>query len=87
MSPAMARYTITRLCHDFIEMIKAKTDPNPEVVRNIFTDMAKELVGTHPVFDVNIDSDQRYSFLTFHEDGGEPGDLEHLQVHQGKIPV
>ena len=67
-------------------MIKVKTEPNPEVVRKTFTDMAKELVGTHLTFDVKIDSDKRYSFLTFHEDGGEPGDLEHLQVHQGKSP-
>jgi len=82
----MAQYTVTRLCQDFIEMIKAKTESNPVVVRKTFRDMAKELVGTHPTFDVKIDSDQRYSFLTCHENGGEPGDLEHLEVHQGKSP-
>lgn len=87
MSPATSQYTVSRLCQDFIGIIQAKTGPNPEVVRNIFTDVAKELIGTHLIFDVTEDSDRRYSFLTFHEDGGEPGDFEHLQVNQGKIPI
>jgi hypothetical protein len=86
VSPATAQYTVSRLCKGFIRIIQAKTEPNPEVVRNVFTGVAKELIGTHPIFDVTEDSDKRYSFLTFHEDGGEPGDLEHLQVHQGKSP-
>ena len=53
VSPATAQYTVSRLCQDFIGMIEAKTEPNPEVVRKVFTDLAKELIGTHPIFDVN----------------------------------
>jgi len=86
VSSATAQYTVSKLCQEFIGMIQAKTEPNPEVVRNVFKDMAKELIGTHLIFDVTEDSDKRYSFLTFHEDGGEPGDLEHLRVNQGKSP-
>ena len=85
--PAAAQYTVYMLCNDFIGMIEEKTKPNPEVIRKAFQEMAKNLIGTHPVFDVRENSDKYFSFLTFHDDGGEPGDLEHIRVNQGKSPI
>jgi hypothetical protein len=65
-------------------MIVEKTKPNHEVVRHTFQVVARTLIGTHPTFDVKLDSIASCSCLTFHDDGGEPGDLENIRVNQGK---
>jgi len=82
-SPATAQRTVRELCYAFFAIIEKKSQSYPPAVTKIFKDMAYTLTATHPEFDVGTDSDQSYSCLTFRDDGGEPEDLDHVDINPG----
>jgi hypothetical protein len=75
---------IRGLCQEFIDVIKAETEPHALIVREAFDLLATQLSETHPVFDVSLESNKHYSVVI---PGEHLASLDRLQLDERKCLV